>query len=92
MRNEEYAEERETVMYGAVVKHGEFLSLFNSDSYLLMSGFEFEPFLDERGENKSTDTMVETKKKRLRRKCYETEYEEDIESGKYLPKQASNVI
>ena len=48
-----------------------------------MSGFEFEFFFyrDERGENESADTMVETKKKDLEG-GYETEYEEDMQSGK----------
>ncbi|KAF2617382.1 hypothetical protein F2Q68_00039460 [Brassica cretica] len=38
-------------------------------------------FRDERGENESADTMVETKKKDLEG-GYETEYEEDMQSGK----------
>ncbi|KAL0650742.1 hypothetical protein Bca4012_093441 [Brassica carinata] len=74
VRNKEDAEERETVrnVEGAVVfRYGEFLSLFNLDFVIV----------DERGENESADTMVETKKKDLEG-GYETEYEEDMQSGK----------
>ncbi|WZZ79478.1 hypothetical protein YC2023_100050 [Brassica napus] len=68
---EENAEERETVRNKEDAEERE--TVRNVEGAVV--------FRDERGENESADTMVETKKKDLEG-GYETEYEEDMQSGK----------